>query len=230
MKKPGMMKQPRVTMVGLITLTVGCGGAKPSVRPDDMSAEGHLNEAKKESAEAQREIREANSPALQPNMAVSANANPEGYYYPTDLYNPRSDHLLRAARLTKHAQEHEAAASYLASFEQAECQKFPPATRAACPLLGPVTEIVDVPGGVRTRFAEGTHLDAVVAHMRCHLAYAQSRGFDTGSGCPLYIRGVEIRTTSDPRAIEIVGPNAAVVAEIRNRSREEAVMVRGGSP
>jgi hypothetical protein len=218
-----------MTVLGLMLLGASCSGQNQTVRPDEMSAEAHLKEADKQAAAAQREVQQANSPASQPNLAVSANSNPQGYYYPTDMYNPKNQHLLKAQQLTKHAQAHESAAAYLASFEVAECKEFPPATRAACPLLGPVTEITDVPGGIRARFVEGTRVDAVAAHMRCHFAYAQSRGFDTGAGCPLYIRGIEIRTTNDPRALEIVGRDASVTAEIRNRSREEAVMVHGGS-
>lgn len=219
----------RMTVIGLLALGAGCGGAKQTVRPDEMSAEAHRQEANKGVTAARNELQQSNSPASQPNMAVSANSNPQGFYYPLDMYNPKSQHLLRAQQLSKHAQQHEAAAAYLETFEQAECKEFPPATRAACPLLGPVAEIVDVPGGVRARFAEGTRVDAVVAHMRCHFAYAQSRGFDAGTTCPLDVRGIEIRATSDPRAIEIVGRDATVTNEIRSRSREEAVLVHGGT-
>ena len=72
-------------------------------------------------------------------------------------------------------------------------------------------------------------VDAVVAHMRCHLAYARTRGFDTALGCPLYVRGTEIRRARDPRAVEIVGRDATVTNEIRSRAREEALVIRAGT-
>jgi hypothetical protein len=195
-----------------------------------MSAEAHQREAAKDREAARNETQQANSPALQPNMAVTGGSNPQGYYaYPAEMYDPRSQYLARAQQLNKHAQEHEAAAASLEKFEQAECRDFPPAIRSACPLLGPVVELVDIPGGIRARFKDGVRVDAVVAHMHCHFAYAQARGFDTAAGCPLYVRGIEIRRTSDPSSVEIVGRDPAVTSEIRSRAREEAVLVHARS-
>ncbi|HTQ76366.1 MAG TPA: hypothetical protein VMI74_18960, partial [Burkholderiales bacterium] len=50
---------------------------------------------------------------------------------------------------SQHAHQHEALAAKLESFEQTECNEFPPATPAACPLLGPVKTLTDIPTGVR---------------------------------------------------------------------------------
>ena len=49
---------------------------------------------------------------------MSANSNPQGYYYPTDMYNPKNQHLLKAQQLTKHAQAHESASVPLRVFRQ----------------------------------------------------------------------------------------------------------------
>jgi hypothetical protein len=190
-----------------------------------MSAESHRRVAAKESAQAAREANDSSAPTPPPNLAMTPGGDPEGYFYPVNAYNPGGDHLARAEQLQEHAREHQGAAAELERFEEAECRDFPPATRAACPLLGPVVQIGDVEGGVRVRFAEGTRVDAVLAHMRCHFAYAQARGFGKASGCPLYIRGITINRTNDPHAIEIVGPNPKVTADIRRLSRAEAVVV-----
>jgi hypothetical protein len=92
-------------------------------------------------------------------------------------------------------------------------------------MLGAVVSIGDIPGGVRVRFAEGTQVDAVYAHMQCHLAFAEAPGFGKAAGCPLYIRGISFRRPADPRSIEIVGPNTKVAADIRRLSRAEAQVV-----
>ena len=210
-------------------LLAGCVGQTHAVRPDDMSAEAHRQEAAKLAAAADAEHAKAESPAMQPNLGVSPGSNPEGYYYPTDLYDPRKDALLRAQQLGRHARQHEAAAARLEAFEEAECRQFPPATRAACPLLSPVQEISDVQGGVRVRFKAGARADALFAHMQCHLAYAKVRGFDDTASCPLYVPGIAIRRTDDPLALEIVGSNSKIASEIRNRSRAEAVVVHDPS-
>jgi hypothetical protein len=208
---------------------LGCVGQSQVVRPDDMSAEAHRKEAARLAAAAEAERARSDSPALQPHLGVSPSSNPEGYYYPTDLYDPRKDALLRAQQLSRHARQHEAAASRLEAFEQGECRQFPPATRAACPLLSPVQEVSDVEGGVRVHFKPGARVDALFAHMQCHLAYARARGFDDAAGCPLYVPGVAIRRTDDPLALEIVGSNARTASEIRNNSRAEAVVVHDRS-
>ncbi len=212
-------------------LAFRCGSGRQAVRPDDMSAEAHRREAKKDSESARAELQQSKAVEAQENPILVGRATPQGdVFFDSDDYQPVNDHLLRAEQLRKHARQHVAAAKVLETFEQAECKQFPPATRAACPLLGPVLEIVDVPGGVRARFAESVRVEAVVAHMRCHLAFARTRGFDTVADCPLYVRGIEIRRTSDPHAVEIVGRDATIASEIRSRAREEAVLVRAGKP
>ena len=62
--------------------------------------------------------------------------------------------------------------------------------------------------------------------MRCHYAYARTRGFEEATTCPLYLRGIDIKPAKDPLAIEITTADAAQVGELRARSREEAVYAR----
>jgi len=87
--------------------------------------------------------------------------------------------------------------------------------------------MTDIPTGVRVEFAQGARVDAALAHMRCHLAFARARGFQTASSCPLYMKGIEIRLGLEPRTVEIVGSDAKVAHEIQKRSREEAILVEG---
>ena len=225
-----MTSTRRATALGL-ALFIGCGANHRAVRPDEMSAAAHRQEARRESEAARGDLQEFKSSSSQRSTVHVGRATPEGgVFFDSDDYDPRNDYLLRAQQLRRHAQQHEAAARALESFEEEECKEFSPAIRAACPLLGPVVEIVDIPGGIRARFAETVRVDAVVAHMRCHLAYARTRGFDTALlGCPLYVRGTELRRASDPRAVEIVGRDATVANEIRSRAREEALVIRAGA-
>jgi hypothetical protein len=223
-----MTRSRYLTVLGL-ALGVGCGSSNTAVRPDQMSADAHRQAAGREREAARNEVRQSQSTALEPMISLSEGDALQGSYpYPAVMYDPRNEHLTRAQLLSTHAQEHEAAAASLEKFERAECKDFPPSTRTACPLLGPVVELVDVPGGIRVRFKDGIRVDAIVAHMRCHYAYAEAHGFGSTPGCPLYIRGIEIRRARDPMAVEIVGRDAAVAAEIRSRAREEAVLVRAG--
>lgn len=219
-------RSTRLSLILWVTLGVaGAGGCAKPVRPDDMSAEAHRHEAAKETAAAQHQVDLANATAPPPNLAVAPTGNPEGYFYPANAYNPNDDHLLTAEQLQEHARQHRQAAAELEGYVEAECKDFPSSTRAACPLLGPVVEIGDIEGGVRIRFAAGTRVDAVLAHMRCHYAYAEARGFGKAADCPLYIRGITIRAGKDPLSIDIVGPNTKTMAEIRRLSRAEAVVV-----
>ena len=79
---------------------------------------------------------------------------------------------------------------------------------------------------MRARFKDHTRIDDVVAHMRCHQAYARARAFEDVMSCPLYVRGVEFRRGDDPLSVEIVSADKKTTTLIRARSREEAVFVR----
>jgi hypothetical protein len=222
----------------ILIVFLGDSGCAHSVKPDDMSAEAHRQKAAEESSAARHELALGNTasppsfsratprPPPVPNLGQSPGGVPAGYFYPVDAYNPIDDHIARAGLLQKHARQHLAAAAELEKFEQSDCKSFPAATRAACPLLGPVVSIGDIDFGVRVRFAKGTRTDAVFAHMQCHLAYAERNGFDkAAAGCPLYIRGVSFRRVEDGQSIDILGPNPKVVADIRRLSRAEAVVI-----
>jgi hypothetical protein len=209
-------------LIGLVALA-GC--ATHRVQPDDMSAAKHREEAERE-AELARDQAALYKPELA-RSRTSADASGKDYLYTAPIYNPADGHLSEMEVHRQHAREHMRAARLLEEFEETECRDFPPSSRAACPLLGPVTKIEDIPGGVRVRFKDGVRIDAVVAHMRCHYAYARARGFNIAASCPLYMRGIEIKRAVDPWTVEIVSSDRKTTTAIRARSREEAVLVRG---
>jgi hypothetical protein len=64
----------------------------------------------------------------------------------------------------------------------------------------------------------------MLALMRCHLAYARTRGFDRAPDCLLYLRGVEINTASDGRGIEVTSREHAVALQIVRRSIAVSLM------
>ncbi len=223
-----MMRSMMTAAVLILGFDVGCGQTNPTVRSNDTSAEAQRQEAQRESAAANRELQAANTPLPPPNLNANGGNNPQGYYYDVSVYNARDEHLTRAQELSEHARQHEAAAASLEKFEDAECKQFPPSSRSACPLLGPVTSITDIPTGVRVLLVAGTRADAVLAHMRCHLAFATARGFGEAASCPLYVKGIEVRAGRISNTIEIVSTDAKVAETIRARSRDEAVFIRAG--
>lgn len=193
-----------------MVLLVGCAGHE-LVRADDMSATQHRLEAQREAAAAA-----GNEASSHPAAPV---ADPGGY----DWYaEKRRD----AEGRREHARQHAAAAEFLEQFEARECRHIPAASRAACPLLGPVIRIDDVPGGIRATFADARRVPTAIAEMRCHYAYARSRHFDKAIGCPLYVQGVEVRQGLDPRVIEIVSRDEKISRSIRERGRQQAIFSR----
>jgi len=193
------------------TLLVGasCAGNKQAIKPEDMSVAQHRAAAAQES-----------------NAAAQASSEPGNYLFPRSVYDPSEGPLVDADKHLTHSRQHLAEAHALEAFELEECRDFPPRTRAACPLLTSVVAIEDIPRGVRVRMAPGVRVDAVVAHMRCHYAYARARAFADAVSCPLYVRDIEINPTEDKAGVEIVAHSDAGERQVRAASREEAIFVR----
>lgn len=223
---------PRTKLVFLVLATAasGCGTSRDAVKPDDMAAAQHREEAARENQAAA-----AHEKDYSPRSAVAVPLRPAAggsgdYLFPLSVYNPTEVQLQRADEHRAHARQHEKAAQALERFEAAECVGFPPAARAACPLLRPVTRVDDIGGGVRVTFAAGTPVHAVFAHMRCHHAYARTRAFDDAASCPLYIRGIDIKRAADPLAIEITTADWPQVQALRAHTRAEALYAPGSQP
>jgi hypothetical protein len=207
--------------IGLL-LGAACAAREPNVKPTDMSAAEH-----RAAAEHQRELAQEDADRYRPSAAhvvaiPAPGGNDTGVTFPITVYNPTEGYLRAADEHRAHAREHERAAAALEKFEEGSCRQFPERTRAACPLLGPVTKIEDVDHGVRVTFAPGTRVDAVTAHMRCHYAYAKAHGFDARVSCPLYLPGLEIEQAG-ASAVDLKAKNRAQVDDLRARAREEAV-------
>jgi len=135
--------------VSIVGIGLGCGQSTQAVKAPDYSAENYRQQAARESAASHKELAAANGAQAAPNLNANGGNNPQGYYFDTNVYNTRGQHLARACEPSQHAHQHEALAAKLESFEQTECNEFPPATPAACPLLGPVKTLTDIPTGVR---------------------------------------------------------------------------------
>lgn len=225
------MTRTKLVLLVLATSAAGCGTGRDAVKPDDMGAAQHREEAARENQAAAEHAKDYNPRAsVVAPVRQTASSGSGDYLFPLSVYNPTEVQLQRADEHRAHARQHEKAAQALERFEAAECVGFPPAARAACPLLRPVTRIEDIGGGVRVTFAPGTPVHAVFAHMRCHYAYARARAFEEMSSCPLYIRGIEIKRAADPLAIDITTADWQQVEALRAHSREEAVYAAGRQP
>lgn len=183
-------------------LCAACTGR--DVRPDDLSAAAHREEARRERSTA--DARRARAEQLGP---VS-----------------RKEESRRSAELhADHARQHERAALELERSEDATCRGFAVAERAGCPLLLGVETLIDVPGGVRVEFDRDSDVGRIVAHVRCHLAYERTRGFETPL-CPLYLRGVHVERMLDSRVVDILAADPQTVTEVRQRAREQSIPAR----
>jgi len=205
--------------VGLAGLLVtGCRTAAP--KPDDMSAEAHRQEAARAAEAAKRERAEYDARAVTAPKVVGFNVA-AGEVAPETgwTYNPTSGHLRTAAQLETHGRQHAAAAAELEKFENAACTGIGRSTRGACPFLS-VMAFKVLPNGVRLHLKDASAEPGMTALMRCHLAYARARGFESAPDCPLYIRGVDIEAAADGKGIEVTSRDHAVSLEIIRRSQE----------
>ncbi len=193
----------------------GCVSTTPGARPDDMSAEDHRRAASNEERVAQE-----HADRYDPSATVYRSGpahGPEGNYSDTE-YNPTNRHLSHARTHTRHASDHQAAAEALEAFEEGECAAFSSTTRAACPLLGQLESVEDIEGGVRLRFLEEINFQAVSDHVRCHLAFGRTRGYEGMTNCPLYLRGLQVRPVTESRSLELTTDDPEVVTELRRRA------------
>ena len=193
---------------------ISLAGCSHEVRPDDMSAEAHRAAAQKEHQAAQREMVKAalDSPGRDP-------ANLGTILEPEVNSNLAFDPALQARSLDRRAQEHEQAASELENREAVECKSVPDSERYVCPSLGSVTNVQEVPGGVRLRLAVGTRADELLSALQCMNAYSRAHGLAESLGCVSSLKGVVFRETSDAHAIDVLGENSKATQEIRKAVR-----------
>jgi hypothetical protein len=213
-----------LALAAVVPSLAGCAGGQQRVSLEERSAASHRAEAARDWAMADEQRREYRPDAVArvPND-VGTGGRGELRLQPLTRSNPTERHLEKARSYSAHARAHLVAAARLEDFEATVCRGIAPAVRAGCPLLRGVTRVDDVPGGVRLTFGDPSRLDAVLAHMRCHLAYARVIGFTQPALCPLYVKGIDIRRAPTGDAIEIVATDAgdqATIDTVRRLSRK----------
>lgn len=211
------MTRKQILALSAATMFVACGGSQ-GTHPDDMSAEEHRAAAAREDAQGEGHGSEYDPNSRQPVGAQTAGQS--DLFFGLADYNPTEGHLAQAQRHQDLAADHRAAAAALESFEEQECARFPPETRASCPLLGQVASVEDIDGGIRIGLSEGANAAAVADHMRCHLAYARTRGREGMDHCPLYVEGASVETEGGITLRTDAGD--AAVSELRRRARAHA--------
>jgi len=213
----------RAALVAGLFFVAACAttSAKHDEQWNDVSAAEHRQIAANERARAEDSYARWEPGSRVPLPGVPPGSSDAPRMFPIDLYpyNPTDRALADAERHLRHAREHEAAAAALEGFEEAECREVPQKARGACPVLGPVATIDDRPDGVRISFAAAAPVEEIVAHMRCHLAFARKNGFTNAGDCPLYMRGVEIALAADGHAVDVTSQERSVAQEIQIRSR-----------
>lgn len=215
-----------LTIIPIAFAVSACSSADP--KPDDMSAAAHRAEAERERAEAHQDlaraaVHERSEYTIAP--GTQAQRGPWTEPHPEVEKRERSPALEAAVAHSRHALAHERAAAELDRFEEAECRDIPPETRAACPLLHDVQDIVDVRGGARIVFAAPVSVPGVIMRIRCHLAFARARAFADADDCPLYVRGVEVAAAGDHALTltAVTETEREMVIRIRRLAREQAL-------
>lgn len=212
-------------------LIVVLGCATPGSAPDDMSAVEHRDTAHERIKQAarHRELYDPNAIRTTPGGYYGRYGGfyddyyggfTYGYrdfYWSVEAYNPTLGHLTEAQTLERHAKDHLAAAKTLEQYEEGQCAAFPTQTRAACPLLGHIDAVDEVFGGVRLRFDESVNINAAVAHVRCHTAFARTRARVGMNSCPLYIPGIDVARVGE-RTIELTAGSLKGLEQLRRRS------------
>jgi len=194
-------------------LSLGCAMSSQTVRLDDRSVKGHVEQAHQHRLKA-KEHRDQYSPRAR---LESDSLELDQVRYTPEVYNPTQWHRHEADRELDLARQHEEAAGELARFEEDECRLFPPKTRGQCPLLGSVKSVESIKNGVRVELYDGISQDAVLAHSRCHIAFGMEKGREGMPGCPLYVKGVQGSKSADGHALEFTGETPETVKEIRSR-------------
>ena len=225
------------TAVIMLATMQGC--ASSGTRPDDMSVEAHRAAASSGQQQAAEHFQQYDS-ELEAIRQLGSLGNtgiyydPNGYYSPygpygyansdyywdVSSYNPSLGHLDSEMLLKSHAADHLAAAQVLETFEEAECKAFPPETRAVSPLIGQVESVEGVFGGVSLSFKDGVDVNAAIAHMRCHVAFARTRGRIGMESCPLYIPGITISRGGNSNVVELTIGDQSQLLDLRQRVQE----------
>lgn len=198
--------------------------------PDDMSAEDHREHSDAHARRAgKHEALHDPEASVEPDPGRPAASDRWGadydyrysgdYYWGGRVYNPTARHRAHAEKHQAHAREHLDAARVLEGFEEAQCASFPSETRAVCPLIGQLVSVEDIPGGSRVRVADGVEVNALVAHIRCHLAFARARKREGMDTCPLYLEGVRVSRVGPGPEVDFLIEGTSELEQLRETMR-----------
>ena len=201
--------RPLFVALATLVLLLGCAST-PGAKPEDMSAKSHEEAAAKEAAKADQHAAKYDPAGTSAQSSGSDTAFEGADFNPTDVHN------VQAETHREHANDHAAAAAALTSVEEDACKSIPSESRSWCPLLGPVAATENTPNGVRVTVRDGTDVDALIARVRCHLAFANTQGREGMDRCPLYVPGVQVER-SGPNSIELSAKGKASIRELQER-------------
>ena len=200
----------------LLGLTLGAC-AHEKTNPDDMSAQAHRAEAaahRKRAAENETALRETGQESSYAGTPINTGRE---FTAIDDVTWGAADYRWEVAEHERElARAHEEAADELERFTDAQCAHFDKQMRVKCPLLGTVVEVTDVEGGVHFKLRDGVSKDAVLAHSRCHLAFARKEHREGMDACPLYLSGVQAKADEDGLTLT---SSSAELKELRRRAR-----------
>lgn len=135
-----------------------------------------------------------------------------------ETYNPTSDHLAKADRELRLANEHLAAANTLRSYENQACAGLPAGERSSCPLLASsVSRVRTTTRGFMLTIRPDANVDLTYRRLSCHLAYAVSTGFDRPS-CPLFVKGLTLSRDGEADIV-FTGDTQAVAEALKVQAR-----------
>jgi hypothetical protein len=185
-------------------------------QPDEMTASEHRSEAARHQQVAENQRKDATRDEV---FYGNGPRSPFSDEAPTlRPYHPTAARLDAADRQMQDAFTHLQAAQQLEKFEAAACEGMSEAERRSCPLLAPHAQWVEEVGpGLLLHLKPGAPAQRLSAQLRCHLAFAQARGFDRAP-CPLFVKGVEI--TSDGSTLAFKSMNPKVAAQVRTEGRK----------
>lgn len=198
------------------TIVVAACASNPGTEPEDMSAADHRNAAEQEEREAKEHQGKYNTKARRTSGADVGGG--DTFSFPMTSYNPTTHHLESADKHRRHAHAHREAAATLENWEEQECGDFPPETRKACPLIGHVESVEDIAGGVRIKFAASVNIDAAIAHVKCHRAFAGVQGFKGMDSCPMYVKKVTVKADPKARTVDFIVDDPDLVDDLRARA------------
>jgi hypothetical protein len=216
----------------LALLAVSCASPTGSVRPDEMGASAHEQEAAREERAAAWHARlydpKAGRPCVQ---TVAVPAGPPGTPCFSNIANPTAEHLRAAEEHRRHAAEHRAASKVLRDTEARACVGVAEEDRDLSPFFHREDVIrveslrteAAVPVGARVVFRPipGMTVEWLQRIVDCHLARNALLGTEAPEMdyCPLVLHNVTARVVQvwDGLAIDVRSNDPGVAVSILAR-------------